>query len=81
MVRRYIDTPVLKKFFKAADDVWEIGHDFIDKKMRELKEMTENDIEPSGDTQGNVIDKQMNASFRRVEAMKAPSMGIRSEEM
>ena len=54
MVRRYIDTPTLKKFLKVADDVLDIGQGFIDKKMRELKEMAEKDKEPSGDTQGNV---------------------------
>ena len=53
MVRPYIDTPTLKKFFKVSDDIFEIGQGFLDKKMRELKEMAEKEIEPSGDTQGN----------------------------
>ena len=54
IVRRYIDTPAFKKFLKVADDVLDIGQGFVDKKMRELKEMAEKDIEPSGDTRGNV---------------------------
>ena len=63
MVRPYIDTPGLKKFFKAADDVWDIAQGFIDKKMTELKDMTENKIEPSGDTQGNVYKSFINSSL------------------
>ena len=63
MVRRYVDTPALKKFFKAADDVVDIGQGFIDKKMRELKEMAEKDKEPSGDTQGNVYKPFINSSL------------------
>ena len=47
MMRRYIDTPALKKFFKAADDIVDIGEYFISNKMKELKEMTEKGIEPS----------------------------------
>ena len=46
-LRRYIDTPALKKFFKASDDIIEIGEYFISNKMDELKEMTEKGIEPS----------------------------------
>ncbi|XP_068713686.1 cytochrome P450 27C1-like [Montipora foliosa] len=46
-LRRYIDTPALKKFFKACDDIVEIGEYFISNKMKELKEMTEKGIEPS----------------------------------
>ena len=53
-MRPYIDTPTLKKFFKVSDDVLDIGQGFLDKKMRELKEMAEKEIEPSGDTQGIV---------------------------
>ena len=45
MLRRYIDTPALKKFFKAADDIVDIGECFISNKMKELKEMTEKGIE------------------------------------
>ena len=63
MVRRYVDTPALKKFFKVADDVVDIGQGFIDKKMREIKEMTEKNIDPSGDTQGNVNKPFINSSF------------------
>ena len=45
MTRQYIDTPALKKFFKAADDIVDIGEYFISNKMKELKEMTEKGIE------------------------------------
>ena len=49
MMRRYIETPALKKFFKAADDIVDIGEYFISNKMKELKEMTEKGIEvPDG---------------------------------
>ena len=47
MMRQYIDTPALKKFFKAADDIVDIGEYFISNKMKELKEMTEKGIEVS----------------------------------
>ena len=47
-----IDTPLLKKFFKTADVLIEIGEGFVDKKMRELKEMSDKEIDPSGNTQG-----------------------------
>ncbi|XP_067023575.1 cytochrome P450 27C1-like [Acropora muricata] len=47
MTRQYIDTPALKKFFKAADDIVDIGEYFITNKMKELKEMTEKGIEVS----------------------------------
>ena len=46
-LRRYIDTPALKKFFKACDDIIDIGEYFISNKMEELKDMTEKGIEPS----------------------------------
>ena len=53
MAKRFnIDTPKLKKFFKVADDLLEIGESFVDKKMRELKEMADKGIDPSGNTQG-----------------------------
>ena len=47
-----IDTPKLKKFFKTSDILIEIGEGFVDKKMRELKEMADKGIDPSGNTQG-----------------------------
>lgn len=47
-----IDTPKLKKFFKTADVLIEIGESFVDKKMKELKEMADKGIDPSGNTQG-----------------------------
>ena len=46
------DTPKVKKFFKTADILIETGEGFVDKKMRELKEMADNGIDPSGNTQG-----------------------------
>ena len=49
MMRQYIETPALKKFFKAADDIVDIGEYFINNKMKELKEMTEKGIEPSNE--------------------------------
>ena len=54
MVRPYIDTPALRKFFKVADSILEIGEGFVDKRMRELKAVAEKGIKPSGDTQGIV---------------------------
>ncbi|XP_078343625.1 cytochrome P450 10-like [Oculina patagonica] len=52
MAQRFnIDTPKLKKFFKTADVLIEIGEIFVDKKMRELKEMAEKGIDPSEETQ------------------------------
>jgi len=47
-----VDTPKLKKFFKAADIFIEVGEGFIDKKMKELKEMADGGIDPSDNTQG-----------------------------
>lgn len=40
-----IDTPLLKKFFKTADTLIEIGEGFVDKKMNELKEMSDKGID------------------------------------
>ena len=40
---QYIDTPVFKKFLKNADLILEIGHSFVEKKMRELKNMDDQD--------------------------------------
>lgn len=44
-----IDIPLLKKFFKTADTLIEIGEGFVDKKMNELKEMSDKGID---NTQG-----------------------------
>lgn len=49
-VRRYVDTPTLKKFWKTADAVHEIGQGFVDRKMKELKEMADKGIDPSNNT-------------------------------
>ena len=48
---QYIDTPVFKKFLKNADLILEIGHSFVEKKMRELKEMDEKRLDQD-DAQG-----------------------------
>ena len=48
---QYIDTPVFKKFLKNADLILEIGHSFVEKKMRELKEMDEKGVDQD-DAQG-----------------------------
>ena len=48
---QYIDTPVFKKFLKNADLILEIGHSFVEKKMRELKEMDEKGLDQD-DAQG-----------------------------
>ena len=51
IAHQYIDTPVFKKFLKNADLILEIGHSFVEKKMRELKEMDEKGIDQD-DAQG-----------------------------
>ena len=51
IARQYVDTPTFKKFLKNADTILEIGHGFVEKKMRELREMAENEIDP-GNAQG-----------------------------
>ncbi|CAH3047031.1 unnamed protein product, partial [Porites lobata] len=42
---KYIDTPKYKKFSKNYDTILEIGQRFVEKKMREVKEMTEKGID------------------------------------
>ena len=54
MIRPYMDTPALKKFFKYADAIIDIGQVFVDRKMRELKQMAEKGNDPSVDTGGKV---------------------------
>ena len=54
MIRPYMDTPALKKFFKYADTMIDIGQVFVDRKMRELKQMAEKGNDPSVDTGGKV---------------------------
>ena len=44
---KYIDTPLFKKFLKNCDALLDIGGDFVNKKMMELKEMTEKGIDPA----------------------------------
>ena len=48
---RYMDTPMFKKFFKVQDTILDIGQRFVDKKMKELKEMADRGIDPA-DAQG-----------------------------
>ena len=52
---KYIDTPTFKKFLKCGDAILDIGQGFVDKTMRELKEMTEKGIDPSDGTRGEFI--------------------------
>ncbi|XP_068758984.1 cytochrome P450 10-like isoform X3 [Montipora capricornis] len=49
LVRPYMDTPTLKKFFKAADVALEIGNGFVNKKIKELNEQAEKGVEASSD--------------------------------
>ncbi|XP_073228660.1 cytochrome P450 27C1-like [Porites lutea] len=49
--RQYFDTPLLKRFLKCGDTILDIGQGFVDKKMKELKEMTEKGIDPSDNSQ------------------------------
>ena len=55
IARQYMDTPTFKKFLRCGDAILDIGRGFVDKKMRELKEMTEKGIDPSDGTQGEFI--------------------------
>ncbi|XP_015780624.1 PREDICTED: cytochrome P450 10-like [Acropora digitifera] len=48
LLRPYMDTPTLKKFFKVADEILDIGKAFVDRKVKELKETTSKGIESSG---------------------------------
>ena len=50
--RQYIDTPTLKKFHKCSDTILEIGLGFVEKKMKEIKEMTEKETDSSANDQG-----------------------------
>ena len=48
---KYIDTPKYKKFSKNYDTILEIGQRFVEKKMMEVKDMTEKGIDLA-DAQG-----------------------------
>ena len=48
---KYIDTPKYKKFSKNYDTILDIGQRFVEKKMMEVKEMTEKGIDLA-DAQG-----------------------------
>lgn len=61
--RLNIDTPKLKKFFKTADVLIEIGESFVDKKMRELKEMADKGIDSSSDNQGTYKNSSVSINF------------------
>ena len=52
IILKYMDTPTFKKFLKSADTILHMGQGFVAKKMRELKDMAEKGIDPSGSTQG-----------------------------
>ena len=51
---KYIDTPLFKKFLKNCDTLLDIGGNFVNKKMMELKEMTEKGIDPAK-TEGELV--------------------------
>lgn len=59
-LQRGIDTPTFKKYMKCVDTVRKIGRDFVSKKISELKEMKEKNIDLSDDTQGlqNIYDHE-----------------------
>ena len=60
--RQYIDTPTLKKFFKCGDTIREIGLGFIQKKMREIKEMTEKETDQAANNQSMFLRVFVNSS-------------------
>ena len=49
---KYIDTPTFKKFLKCDDAAFEISQGFVDKEMKELKEMEDKRINSSNAFQG-----------------------------
>jgi len=51
IARKYVDTPTFKKFLECGDTVLDLGQSFVDRKMKELKEMTEKGIDPSANAQ------------------------------
>ena len=50
---QYFQTPTLKKFLKASDDLFDIGEDLVKQKLRELKDETEKGLNSSDGPQGN----------------------------
>ncbi|XP_015780625.1 PREDICTED: cytochrome P450 27C1-like [Acropora digitifera] len=48
LMRPYMDTPALKKFFTAADEILDIGEVFVNRKIKELEEMSNKGIESPG---------------------------------
>ncbi|XP_073228662.1 cytochrome P450 10-like [Porites lutea] len=44
---QYFETPTLKKFLKASDDLFDIGQDLVKQKLRELKDETEKGLNSS----------------------------------
>ena len=50
---QYFETPTLKKFLKASDDLFDIGQDLVKQKLRELKKETEKGLTSSDGPQGN----------------------------
>ena len=50
---QYFETPTLKKFVKASDDLFDIGQDLVKQKLRELKKETEKGLNSSDGPQGN----------------------------
>ena len=60
--RQYIDTPALKKFFKCCDDIFEIGLGFVEKKMKEIKEMDEKETDQAANNQSMFLRVFVNSS-------------------
>ena len=50
---QYFETPTLKKFLKASDDLFDIGQVLVKQKLRELKDETEKGLHSSDGPQGN----------------------------
>ena len=50
---QYFETPTLKKFLKASDDLFDIGQDLVKQKLRELKKETGKGLNSSDGPQGN----------------------------
>ena len=51
---QYFETPTLKKFLKASDDLFDIGQDLVKQKLRELKNETEKGLISFDGPQGNL---------------------------
>ena len=50
---QYFETPTLKKFLKASDDLFDIGQDLVNQTRMELKKEAEKGLNSSDGPQGN----------------------------